>query len=584
MKLRSMLTVCGSWFALWAAGCSDEHPAAAPAGNGSAAGVSGTGTGGAPLLNLGGGGSVEVASGGAPAGSGTTSVNGCDDSCKVVGTCDAGRCVIEDNAGKLSPEQRTALRAGGTGDAQFRWLYPYDQTVFPRGLLPPTLQFDGGAADAFYLHMATNGFDYQGFFGAADPARIQLSKPLWQALTSAAPGTDSVKVEVTKLRAGVATGPIRESWTIASGSLHGTIYYDSAKWMSGIPSGDELPGAARLKPGDAVAELAISQLSLSRVSADGSVLVGIGNGGLRVYDLRAGFSTPKEISGSFGIPPVLYPDGSLDLIDPEHFVDTKTGASVSASGWRDSRGFFMGSFSPDGRHFANDASPSTLVMMDFARGGNAFSNHREFSTKSMVDTPVFTPDARSIIYTELAGGPEYGQLSRVNTETGQVAVLDAANGRASGSENLYNAAPSALPVAAGGYYWEVFTSTRAYGNTLPEGAAMQLWVTALDISTNTHDSSHPAFYLEGQDAQRANQYAQWVLDPCQADGAACQSGDQCCGGYCRESAGKQQCFSMPPGTSTCSVEYEKCALAADCCDQTFECINGRCAAPPPVVK
>ena len=29
-----------------------------------------------------------------------------------------------------------ALRDGGSADSKFRWLYPYDQTVFPRGLTP----------------------------------------------------------------------------------------------------------------------------------------------------------------------------------------------------------------------------------------------------------------------------------------------------------------------------------------------------------------------------------------------------------------------------------------------------------------
>ena len=71
---------------------------------------------------------------------------------------------------------QTELGAGGTADASFAWLYPYDKTVFPRGLLPPTLQFGGTASDAAYVHVTFPGFELQGYYGAVEPGgAVKLS-------------------------------------------------------------------------------------------------------------------------------------------------------------------------------------------------------------------------------------------------------------------------------------------------------------------------------------------------------------------------------------------------------------------------
>lgn len=53
------------------------------------------------------------------------------------------------------------LIAGGPPGST-RWLYPYDGTVFPRGMQPPTLMWEGDAnTDAVYVHMHASAFDYK---------------------------------------------------------------------------------------------------------------------------------------------------------------------------------------------------------------------------------------------------------------------------------------------------------------------------------------------------------------------------------------------------------------------------------------
>src|SRR5262249_10863197 len=58
---------------------------------------------------------------------------------------------LVDNPGNVDPATVAMLEAGGNADPAFRWLYPYDKTIFPRGLTPPTLQLDGTAADAAFV-------------------------------------------------------------------------------------------------------------------------------------------------------------------------------------------------------------------------------------------------------------------------------------------------------------------------------------------------------------------------------------------------------------------------------------------------
>ena len=75
-----------------------------------------------------------------------------------------------------------------------------------------------------------------------------------------------------------------------------------------------------------------------------------------------------------------------------------------------------------------------------------------------------------------------------------------------------------------------------------------------------------------------------MLDPCRADGTSCDTGDQCCNGYCEPggaadaggAGGGLVCTNTPP-SSQCSAPQEKCTTAADCCDPTNLCVNGFCA-------
>ncbi len=538
----------------------------------------------------------------------------CDPTCQAAGgTCTAGVCSIVENPGNVDAATQAALEAGGSADATFKWLYPYDKTVFPRRLLPPTLQFGGAAPTAMYVHVTFGTFEYKGYFGASSPARVTLPAASWLAVTEAAKGTDAVKVEVTKTSGGQVTGPIAETWTIAQGSARGTIYYET--YGSAMLGGSGSVGIMKIAPGATQPTPFKSGCGnvCHTASANGSTLVAAATlSSSASYDLKNGGATLKAMPGQQFTYGGIYPDGSFVISATNYrtwtgrasrLYDTHTGASLPTPSWDGAvQSGGTPAFSPDGKFVAfnreDTGNGRTLALMTYSASTKTFGGLVDIASNPTLTLawPAFTPDDKWIIY-HAGSNPQFetdrnatGDLYVTDASTHVVTRLDSLDGYAASGSYLpandpgLNFAPTVLPEAVGGYFWVVFTSHRSYGNTLPSKANNdengKLWVAAIDLAPKDGvDPSHPAFYLDGQESGADNLRGFWVLDPCNKDGTTCQSGDECCGGYCRSSdAGPPQCTSIAGG---CAADYEKCATAADCCNAADLCINGYCATPPP---
>ena len=81
-----------------------------------------------------------------------------------------------DNQGGLTTSQQDTLRGPpGLSDPQWQFLYPYDGTVFPKGILAPEIHLTSGTApsNAYYVHVVLDDYEYEGFFNNA-PTNTQL--------------------------------------------------------------------------------------------------------------------------------------------------------------------------------------------------------------------------------------------------------------------------------------------------------------------------------------------------------------------------------------------------------------------------
>ncbi|HEY3234989.1 MAG TPA: hypothetical protein VGJ84_09735, partial [Polyangiaceae bacterium] len=286
------------------------------------------------------------------------------------------------------------------------------------------------------------------------------------------------------------------------------------------------------------------------------------------------------------------------------------------------------SFSPDGKYVAfnnTDVGETHLAVMDYDGTLNppAFSNLRDVAVHATkpLTWPSFLPDSLGVVYQESnkfettwpselrlveLGNQEIKPLGALNgyLPDGTVYLPGGATGdvNTGQGDDWKDYEPTVMPRPIGGYFWVMFASRRIYGNTIgPGGTATptdqwnawsmvrkKIWVAAVDIDHPTKpDPSHPAFYLPGQEIDYASLHPFVSLDPCRPLGATCESGADCCDGFCRET-GRQpdgtpilECVPPPPGG--CSQIDEVCVTPADCCDPTLLCIVNRCAIPTPAI-
>jgi hypothetical protein len=348
-------------------------------------------------------------------------------------------------------------------------------------------------------------------------------------------------------------------------------------------------------------QTALNRAGFSALYPDGSIYLTTGRIG------------PGPIGSALGLPVGNIP-GTFGP-EPSKLYDANSGAEIAGSGIVEYA--YMPMFSVDGSEVvfnhmdASNPEGHTLAAMDFDRATNTFSNLRTIYTDAarFPGWPFYLPDVvqqldelnerrgKRVIFAlgeypdfatqEQPVGltPHVSDLYWVDLDSGMAAPLAQANGKdASGQITLpygerdanKNYIPTVSPVAAGGYFWLFFTSKRNYGNLFVTDApemqaeAKKIWVSAIDIdAVPGSDPSHPAFFLPGQELESGNIRAFAALEPCRDNGMTCETGIDCCCGYCIEG----QCGCR----EGCAMFDEKCETSADCCDPSARCIGGFCA-------
>jgi len=388
--------------------------------------------------------------------------------------------------GQVSAGNQTVLTGTATTDMGLSWLYPYDKTVWPQGVLPPLLQWQPGSVgnyDAVLIQLQEKGFIYQGFFSA--PATPFVNHPIlpsaWDTLVYSNQG-EPVTVTLVFASGGKAYGPLTETWTIAQGVLTGTVYYNSygtslaTNYCAGTSWGNPnfcFGGATLAIKHGATNPVLIAGTNSAAgddsgcrvchsVAAQGTTLVtehGENYNESSSYALTSGNTETVMMpaNGTFAFP-AIYPDGTflfanmgpLPGISPSPSAGLfaiASGAAITSTGLP-AQNFQPGTpvFSPDGKHvayndYANATSPQRPVAsLDFDPATKAFSNQQTLDTAPSGQRdlfPAFLPTNDAVIFErEVANDGEYGatrggsegELWWVDLKTHTAAALANLNG------------------------------------------------------------------------------------------------------------------------------------------------------------
>jgi len=335
--------------------------------------------------------------------------------------------------------------------------------------------------------------------------------------------------------------------------------------------------------------------------------------GLYALSSGSGIVSPSQIQTQLGLTSQL--GGSLPEFSPDgkHVVFT----------------FYKGGPGSDGSH----GDGKSLAVVDFDESTKTFSNLRTLYTPTcsgcVATAPFFLPTSDGVVFELVTRSNGWfagttadksvdqswsncpnlngarAELWWVDLATKQAHRLDIADGNGylptgpdgHDDDTSLQFDPTVAPIVSGGYMWVAFTSRRLYGSVATinpwcsqtngvdftpysqNPMTKKLWVAAFDVgATPGTDPSHAAFYLPGQELTAGNFRSFWVLDPCESDGSSCETGDECCGGYCETPAdgGALVCGSTKQG---CGNEGDTCTTNADCCG--LVCIAGHCDVPTP---
>ncbi len=505
----------------------------------------------------------------------------------------------------------TAMNGATDAEAAMKLLYPYDKTVFPRGIPGPLVQWNGVSGNNVYRLVAKSATFELTAYTTSTGANGELAFPtapadVWARLADSTSG--AITVDLQRHDGTKAYKAVQQTWTVAGANLKATVYYTR------LSNSDAF--VRRIEPGKTAQSFIQKQgeacIACHSVSKNGERIVASINGGASpwgVWDARTGVRLYQstQASGFQAISPngdfVLWrhwnangfgSDGKLYL--SAYNSDATLAELIPPAG--------MGApshpvWSPDGKMIAlgmrngGDGlsyAAATMALVDVSLTGTpSFSTFRQIvganATYPVATYPTFTADSKWVGFMRAnksrGSDPDsQGELWITDLTGGTQIRLDQANGLGALAATNKSWGPSFHPVAAGGYFWLAFYSQRNWGHHFT-GTNRQLWIAAIDASpTAGKDPSHPAFYVEGQELDSTNERPQFAVPPCKQAGETCESGYECCDGrFCRkDTAGKMTC--QEPKANECAQVGDTCKVDGDCCT-TLKCTGGTCQPPGP---
>jgi hypothetical protein len=574
------------------AGAGDDAGSAASDGSGATFGEPASGGSSGGGFTAGGGGVVVDAGGSIP-----MTVTSID-------TCTKGA------PSGLSSASVQALLAGGSSGSM-RFVYPYAGTVFPRGLIAPTIMWDGASADYVYVHLKSKAFEYKGCLVPTGTGQLLLPQAVWAAASSHAVGpSDPFSLSLTTIASSTVTGPITEPLVIAPATLKGSIYYNSyTSKLAGTGGGAVL----RIIPGQNVTLFlgASGCTGCHAVSANGSRMVAEPLAlGLSAMGAGASYALTPQIaanpsplvaSAPNGTFVGLYPDGSL-YVGSAHpnnglggprsggpgsmgpvnsgLYETDTGNSVANAGI--AAGAMMPMFSPDGTLLTftdvaiGNGSGQGLAMMSFDKSSRMASGYKKLYQVTDSSTypgwPFFLPDKGGIVFAvgnqkDFSGGAlGLGLTGTTSGVTSDLYLLDVATGTASLLANAVGFASAAdatsnktyLPYSASDELHHNF-----YPTVSPVAAGGYFWIFFDSYRHYGNQGLQRQLWGTAVDISPSGKYTADASHP-----AFYVTGQEL-------GTGNHRAFTA---LDPCKMNGNTCTTGQDCCGGF--CTNGTCGPPP----
>jgi hypothetical protein len=548
---------------------------------------------------------------------------------------------ISGAASGLDAQSIRSLMAGGS-PGSMRYLYPYDGTVFPRGLISPTVMWDGVTATYVYVHIKSSLFEYKGCLAPTGNGQVQIPQDVWDSAGTFARGpSDPFVVSLTVLSASTAVGPIHETIIIAPATLKGSIYYNSySSKLTGQSAGFGGGSGAvlRVQPGK-TAQVFLGMTTCTgchAVSANGTRMVAqpvgstsLTGGAGSTYSLTSGMVNPTPVdanapNASFA---GVYPDGTLYLacghpsatVGPRstsigstansELYETDTGNQVMGSAIPTTA--MMGTFSPDGKLLTfNDYMISNghgLATMAFDSGSRKASGYKQIyqNANSYPGWPFFLPDDNAIVFAlgdqaDFSGnglGLNVGGLTgSFGTATGDLYIIDLASGttqllaKAMGFASAQDVASNTtyLPFGAADELHHNFDPTVS-----PVAAGGYFWVFFDSYRHYGNVGLERQLWGTAIDVSPSGMYTTDLSHPAfYLTGQEAGTGnhraftalDPCRADGASCTTGVDCCKGLCTngtcgGPPRCSNVDEACMTSRDCCDPTAQCINGFCEVP-----
>ena len=514
-----------------------------------------------------------------------------------------------DNQAGVDPNQEMAFENPVGEDPSLSLLYPFNETVFPLGVLAPEMQWNGGQAnDTYRLKITEKFMEYVVYFKTSTPARFLMKQADWVGIGASGTGanSDPLKVVLSRMSNGQVYSLKEQTWHVAQGKVRGAIYYWELPDACGSGSGRIL----KIKPDTDVPEEFFTPggcYGCHTVSRDGTNMMATLDTGVPFPQITINLAANPVVMGSITQAAGLggtfsafndkgdriavsndaasNPSGALVRI-----ADGTTGAILNGNAM--GAGCGEPAWSPDGTTMSAicglsgggwifDATGGYLATADVAADGISVSNVKSIVPQAGAQGrpayPSFTSDSKYLIFGRPTAGSRStgnGDLWMVNKDGSELKKLAIA----ASDNQSFN--PVVAPQRAGGFYWVVFISRRDYGNTLVGASRQQLWMTAIDDPPIAADPSHPPFYVRGQENCGKSENAYMAQEPCKAIGQSCESGADCCNGQCVNMGGMYVCGEPPP-PGMCSQTGNSCKTSADCCNPTDTCTDGFCAGKIP---